>query len=97
MVHEDIVAATGSIFALVFTVGVRLAAPIVVVLLIVELALGLISRTAPSLTTMVVGAPVRLLVGLAILATMIAIVPGVVSSALERVLTIALETAGAFR
>ncbi len=34
---------------LVFVVGVRLAAPVVVVLLIVELALGLIARVAPAL------------------------------------------------
>jgi flagellar biosynthesis protein FliR len=53
---------------LVFATGVRLAAPVVTVLLIVELALGLISRAAPSLNLMVVGAPIRLLAGLAALA-----------------------------
>jgi|EndMetStandDraft_4_1072995.scaffolds.fasta_scaffold15935_3 flagellar biosynthetic protein FliR len=52
---------------LVFVTGVRLAAPVVTVLLIVELALGLISRAAPSLNLMVVGAPIRLLAGLAAL------------------------------
>ncbi len=96
-VNEGMVGAVGSILALVFTVGVRLAAPIVVVVLIVELAVGLIARTAPSLSTMVIGAPLRLIVGMAILATMIAIVPGVVSSTVERVIEIAIQTAAAFR
>jgi flagellar biosynthetic protein FliR len=65
---------------LVFVTGVRLAAPVVTVLLIVELALGLISRAAPSLNLMVVGTPVRLLAGLAALALGIQAVPAVVSS-----------------
>ena len=55
--------------ALVFVLGLRLAAPlIVVVLLVVELALGLIARAAPALNLMAVGAPVRLVVGLLVLA-----------------------------
>jgi flagellar biosynthetic protein FliR len=65
---------------LVFVTGVRLAAPVVTVLLIVELALGLVSRAAPSLNLMVVGAPVRLLAGLAALALGVQVVPPVVAS-----------------
>lgn len=64
---------------LVFLTGVRLAAPVVTVLLIVELALGLISRAAPSLNLMVVGAPIRLLAGLAALAIGVQVVPSVIS------------------
>jgi flagellar biosynthetic protein FliR len=65
---------------LVFVTGARLAAPVVTVLLIVELALGLISRAAPSLNLMVVGAPVRLLAGLAALALGVQAVPGIVAT-----------------
>jgi flagellar biosynthetic protein FliR len=65
---------------LVFVTGARLAAPVVTVLLIVELALGLISRAAPSLNLMVVGAPVRLLAGLAALALGIHVIPPVIGS-----------------
>jgi flagellar biosynthesis protein FliR len=64
---------------LVFITGVRLAAPVVTVLLIVELALGLISRAAPSLNLMVVGAPIRLLAGLAALGIGVQVVPSVIS------------------
>lgn len=70
----------GQMLGLVFVTGARLAAPVVTVLLIVELALGLISRAAPSLNLMVVGAPVRLLAGLAALALGIQVIPPVIGS-----------------
>jgi flagellar biosynthetic protein FliR len=65
---------------LVFVTGVRLAAPIVTVLLIVELVLGLLSRAAPSLNLMVVGAPIRLLAGIAALAVGVQVVPPIIGS-----------------
>lgn len=96
-VNESLIASVNRIFALVFTVGVRLAAPIVVVLLIVELGVGLIARTAPSLSMMVIGFPLRVALGLAVLAVVVTTVPGVVASTVERVIRLALETAAAFR
>jgi len=93
----SILTAVRQILALVFTVGARLAAPIIVVLLIVELAIGLISRSAPSLSFMVVGYPVRLLVGLAVLALMVATVPQVIASLVPRTIGLGLDLASAFR
>ena len=95
--NASLLTAVQNIFALVFTVGLRLAAPIVIVMLIVELAVGLISRTAPALSVQVIGMPIRLVIGLALLAVVIATVPGVVSSLVARVIELALETATAFR
>jgi flagellar biosynthesis protein FliR len=96
-VDTSIVTSVRQILALVFTVGARLAAPIVVVLLIVELAVGLISRSAPALSFMVVGYPVRLIVGLAVLGLMIATIPAVVTSVVARTITMGLDLAAAFR
>jgi flagellar biosynthetic protein FliR len=96
-VNESLLASVRQIFALVFNVGVRLAAPIVVVLLIVELGVGLIARTAPSLSMMVIGFPLRVGIGLAVLAVVVTTVPGVIGSLVERVIRLALETAAAFR
>jgi flagellar biosynthetic protein FliR len=97
--HLDgsILTAVRQIFALVFTVGARLAAPIIVVLLIVELAIGLISRSAPALSFMVVGYPIRLIVGLAVLALLISTVPAVTASLVARTIAIGLDLAAAFR
>jgi flagellar biosynthetic protein FliR len=96
-VHDSLPAAVTQIFALVFTVGVRLAAPIVIVVLIVELGVGLISRTAPALSAMVIGFPLRIVIGLAVLAVVVAAIPGVISSLVERVIALAMQTAAAFR
>jgi flagellar biosynthetic protein FliR len=96
-VDVSILTGVRQILALVFTVGARLAAPIIVVLLIVELAIGLISRSAPSLSFMVVGYPLRLLVGLAVLALMIATVPQVIASLVARTIGLGLDLAAAFR
>jgi flagellar biosynthetic protein FliR len=96
-IDESILTSVRQILALVFTVGARLAAPIIVVLLIVELAIGLIARSAPALSFMVVGYPLRLIVGLSVLAVMIATVPAVVSSVIARTISLSLDLAAAFR
>jgi flagellar biosynthetic protein FliR len=85
------------IFALVFIVGLRLAAPIVIVLLVVELAVGLISRASPSLSFMVIGYPIRIILGLTLLAALVGTVPAVTNSLLDSVLITAANTARAFR
>jgi flagellar biosynthetic protein FliR len=96
-IDGSILLAVRQILALVFTVGARLAAPIIVVLLIVELAVGLISRSAPALSFMVIGYPLRIIVGLAVLALMIATVPSVVASVVGRTISLGLDLAAAFR
>jgi flagellar biosynthetic protein FliR len=95
--NASIVQSVQDIFALVFIVGARLAAPIVVVLLIVELAVGLISRSAPSLSFMVIGYPVRIIVGMLLLAALIGTIPAVTNSMVEAVLMTGANTARAFR
>lgn len=72
----------------VFVTGARLAAPVVTVLLLVEVALGLISRAAPQLNLMVVGTPLRLLAGLAALAFGVQVIPSVVASVVGPALTV---------
>ena len=96
-VDRSLLTSVRDTLALVFVVGARLAAPIVVVLVIVELAFGLISRSAPSLNVMSVGYPVRLILGLAILGLIVTAVPRVVVGFIGRAMAIAADTAGAFR
>lgn len=93
----SLMASIREVFALVFVTGARLAAPVVAVLLLVEVALGLISRTAPALNFFVIGYPVRLVIGLAVLAATIGLVPNVTRSLAERVVETALGMAAAFR
>ena len=79
-ISESLVVSVRDILALVFNVGLRLAAPVLIVLVIVELAIGLISRSAPSLTFMVIGYPIRTALGLLVVAALIYTVPAVTTS-----------------
>ena len=95
--NGSVVASVQEILGLVFIVGVRLAAPIIVVLLILEIVVGLISRTSPALSFMVIGYPLRLLVGLTLLAALVGTIPAVTNSLLDTVLMTGAGMARAFR
>jgi len=62
----------------VFTFGARVAAPVIVVMLIVELGLGIVSRGAPVLNVMALGTPIRLIVGLLVIAAVVPLLPALV-------------------
>jgi len=96
-VNASLVQAVTEMLGMVFVLGVRFAMPVIIVLLVVELAMGLISRTAPLLNLLVVAMPIRLVIGLLVVLTVLPATPGVV----RRFSTVALELgaalAGAFR
>lgn len=81
----------------IFLLGVQLAAPIVIVLLIVELGLGLLTRAAPALNMLIIGFPVRLLAGLIVLASTVSIVPAVTHRAAPALIDLAMRIARSFR
>jgi flagellar biosynthetic protein FliR len=82
---------------IVFGLGVQIAAPVLAVLVVVELALGLLSRAAPSFNVMAEGFPIRIAVGLLTLAVTLPLVPALVSRAVPAVLEAGTRLAGAFR
>ncbi len=82
-------------FGLMFTLGVRLAAPVVITLLLVEVSLGVVARVAPTLNLMVTAAPVRLLVGWTALALTVRVLPEILTRAFPQALQLGTRTAGA--
>jgi len=48
----------------IFTLGLRIAAPVVVVLLLVSASMGVIVKTVPQINVLVVGFPIKIAVGL---------------------------------
>lgn len=90
---ESVMRLTGGIFLL----GAELAAPVVLVLVLVEVVMGVVSRAAPSLNLMVIGAPVRLLVGLFALSAALEVVPGVITRSAMMSLELASRLALAFK
>jgi flagellar biosynthetic protein FliR len=96
-VSTSIVQVVGQLLAVVFRVGLQLAAPVVIVLLIVEVALGLLTRAAPTLNLMAQGFPIRIAVGLLALAATLQAIPAVVRLALPHVVELGALTARAFK
>ena len=84
-------------FGLMFTLGVRLAAPLIVTLLMVEVALGVMARVAPTLNLMVNAAPIRLLVGWLVLLLTVEVLPEILSRAIPGALQLGAQGASAFR
>jgi flagellar biosynthetic protein FliR len=93
----SVVSSVRDILALVFVVAVRLAAPIIIVLLVVEVMVGLISRASPAMNYMVIGYPLRLIVGMTLLAALVPVIPAVTNSLVESVLMTGAQMARAFR
>lgn len=96
-VDGSLAASVGRIFAMIFTVGVQLSAPVVIVLLVVELGLGLMGRAAPMLNLMSQAFPVRLIIGLLALAAVVRVIPDVIVRVVPHALEIAARLAAAFR
>ncbi|BCS33530.1 flagellar biosynthetic protein FliR [Luteitalea sp. TBR-22] len=86
---------TAGMFGLMFTLGVRLSAPIVITLLLVEVGLGVMARVAPTLNLMVTAAPVRLLIGWMALALTLRVLPDILTRAFPQALTLGARTAAA--
>ena len=52
------------IFIEFFTLSLKIAVPIILIIIITDLCMGLISRTVPQLNVMILGMPIKILVGL---------------------------------
>ena len=55
-----------NVFIEYFAIGFKIAVPIVLCLIITEITMGLISRSVPQFNVMVIGMPIKLLVGIAV-------------------------------
>ncbi|MGG7176566.1 fused FliR family export protein/FlhB family type III secretion system protein [Clostridium paraputrificum] len=59
-------------FVTYFIIGVKIAIPLVLIIIITDLCMGLVSRTVPALNVMILGMPVKMIVGLM---TFVALLP----------------------
>jgi flagellar biosynthesis protein FliR len=61
--------------ASIFTIGIKIAGPIIVVIIVVDVIVGLIGRAAPQIHVLVVGMPLKILVGFATLSVSLYFMP----------------------
>ncbi len=71
------------IFGSVLATGVRIAAPIVATVLILDVALGTISRMVPQMNIFVIGMPLKIIIGLIIITITIPLFVSVMQSIFE--------------
>lgn len=56
-----------ALFASIFSIGFKIAAPVIAAILVTDIALGTISRMVPQLNVFVIGLPLKIFIGLIIL------------------------------
>lgn len=96
-VAPSLASSVTQLLGIVFVLGLRLAAPIIVVMLVLEVGMALMARVAPSLNLMAVAPPVRVMVGLLAVAAMIPLLPSIAARASAGIAQVALQAAAAFR
>ena len=69
-----------------FVSALEIAAPVMVVLFLSDLALGLISRAVPSLNIFVMSFPIKILITLSLTSVSIALLPAAVSNILDHIM-----------
>jgi flagellar biosynthetic protein FliR len=98
--HADVTTVAGLVarmLGFVLVLGIQLAAPVVLVLLIVELVLGMMARTMPALNLMVSAAPIRLVIGLIAAVATLQVVPSVVHATVKPAMELAARLSAVFR
>jgi flagellar biosynthesis protein FliR/FlhB len=74
MIFQETIMLTINAITQYFAIGLKIAIPIVLIILITDITLGLLARTVPQLNVMILGLPVKLLVGLTCLTFTIPII-----------------------
>lgn len=96
-VDGSLVGSAARMLRLVFVLGLQLAGPILVVLLVLEATLGILARTAPALNVVTAGFAVRAFVGLVVLALVVRFIPDIITRAFAPALELGARAAAAFR
>jgi flagellar biosynthesis protein FliR len=81
-------------FAQVWVIGLEIAAPVLVALVITDAAIGLVSRAVPQMNVFVVGMPAKILVGMTVVAATLPFVSNQVQGALQQSVMQAVQTLG---
>ncbi|MDI6601739.1 MAG: flagellar biosynthetic protein FliR [Thermoanaerobacteraceae bacterium] len=66
-IDENFLQFSINIFTQIFVIGFKLSAPVVITVLLTDIALGILSRTVPQMNVFMVGMPLRVLIGIIIM------------------------------
>lgn len=65
-------------FIKLFSLGVKISIPIVLIVLLTDITMGLVARTVPALNVMIIGLPIKILVGLACFSLALPMIAGTI-------------------
>lgn len=68
------------VFAQMISIGVQIAAPLIAVMLIIDVTMGLLARTAPQINVFMLGFPVKIIAGLVTLGMMVPVLARIIYS-----------------
>ncbi len=68
------------VFAHMISIGVQIAAPLIAVMLVIDITLGLLARTAPQINVFMLGFPIKIIFGLVTLSVMVPVLVRVIYS-----------------
>ena len=81
-----------AVFSTIFTSAIEVAAPVMIAVVITDVAFGVVTRVVPQLNVFAVGFPVKVVVGLLVVAASLPFVAGWISDQLELSVGQALQT-----
>lgn len=64
LLHSETMSTLIEIIANYFAIGLKIAIPIVLIMIMTDIAMGLVSRAVPQINVMILGMPVKMLVGI---------------------------------
>jgi len=68
------------VFGQAVTIGVQIAAPLIAVMLVIDVTLGLLARTAPQLNAFMLGFPIKIIFGLLTISIMVPVLVRIIYS-----------------
>ncbi len=79
----DLVMQIVKIFANVFIIGFKIAAPVTVSILVTDMALGIISKSMPQMNVFMLGMPIKIIMGLLIIVITLGAFKGIVNTIIQ--------------
>ncbi|KEI13168.1 flagellar biosynthesis protein FlhB [Clostridium novyi B str. ATCC 27606] len=74
-----------NVFVKYFQLGIRIAIPIVLIIILTDLTMGLIAKTVPQLNIMILGMPVKIILGLSVIALSLPVICNIIISSFNNI------------
>lgn len=71
------------VFIRYFQLGIRIAIPIVLIIILTDLTMGLVAKTVPQLNIMILGMPIKIILGLSVLSLSLPVIFNIVVSSFD--------------